>query len=236
MDRVEAESADVFYFGRLPKQPLVFSEGPPRGETTPADYGRVAVAAHFDLDRPMQEASVATSNSLTGAVIASAANTGRVCLRGLNVSLDTEIGQQFIADCARNTEGLLSDSEVKGKWALSDEDWLRLAANTPLLAAVRAERERRIVNSEAAREAAKRYFAKAPTVLGDILTDNQVSPRHRIEAARELRQVAGDGPDIASAAGEKVVITINLGADQKLVFEKEIARRPPSLSDDGEQP
>ena len=164
------------------------------------------------------------------------ANTASIRLRGVTVLLKTEIAHAFIADCARNTEGLLSDGDIKGKWALSDEYWVGLAANAPLLAAVRAERERRILSGDAAREAAQRYFAKAPTVLGDILTDNQVSPRHRIEAARELRQVAGDEPDTASGAGEKFVITINLGADEKLVFEKEIAPRPPSLSDDGEQP
>jgi hypothetical protein len=118
---------------------------------------------------------------------------------------------------------------------LTDEDWQRLADNAPLLQAVRAERERRIISGDAAREGAQRYFAKAPTVLGDILTDEQVSPRHRIEAARELRQVAGNGPDTVPGAGEKFVITINLGGDEKLVYEKEIAPRQPLPSeDDGE--
>ena len=63
--------------------------------------------------------------------------------------------------------------------------------------AVRAERERRILSGEAPKEAAQRHFTKAPAVLNDILTDEQVSPRHRIEAARELRQVAGSGPERA---------------------------------------
>jgi hypothetical protein len=37
-------------------------------------------------------------------------------------------------------------------------------------------------------------------------------------------------------AGEKFVITINLGADEKLVYEKEIAPWGPAPSDDGELP
>ena len=41
---------------------------------------------------------------------------GSVVLRGVSVSLDTEIGRAFIADCVRHIEGLLSDSEIKTKW------------------------------------------------------------------------------------------------------------------------
>ncbi|MFZ1950400.1 MAG: hypothetical protein WCF66_25175 [Pseudolabrys sp.] len=161
---------------------------------------------------------------------------GSVRLRDVSVSLDTDVGQAFVVDCCRHTEGLLSDSEIKSKWALSGEDWAGLGANTPLLGAVRAERERRVLSGAAAREAALRYFAQAPTVLSDILTDEQVSPRHRIEAARELRQVAGDRPDGASGADEKIVIKINLGGGEKLVFEKEIAPCEPAPSGDGELP
>ena len=63
---------------------------------------------------------------------------GSVRLRDVSVSLDNDVGQAFVVDCCRHTEGLLSDSEIKSKWALSDEDWVGLAANTPLLEAVRA--------------------------------------------------------------------------------------------------
>ena len=145
---------------------------------------------------------------------------GSVILRGVRVALDTDVGQAFIADCARNIEGLISDLEIKTKYELSDEDWERLASNAPLLRAVRAQRERRIFNGEAPREAAQRHFAKAPAILNNILTDEQVSPRHRIEAARELRQVAGSGPERAPRPGEKFIIMIDLGGDEKLVFEK----------------
>jgi hypothetical protein len=156
---------------------------------------------------------------------------GSVALRGVTVALDTDVGQAFVADCARHTEGLLSESEIKSKWALSGEDWVGLAANTPLLEAVRAERERRIRNGDAAREGAQRAFAKAPTVLGD--TDEQVSPRHRIEAARELRQAAAGG-DSPFTPRETFKIIIDLGGDNKLVFDKAMAPNKPSQSDDGE--
>ena len=163
----------------------------------------------------------------------SLANTGSVLLRGVTVALSTDVGQAFIADCARNTEGLMPDHEIKAKYELSEADWEQLAGNTPLLHAVRKERERRILSGEAAREAAQRHFVKAPNVLNRILTDEQVAPRHRIEAARELRQVVANGPDTPPRAGEKFVITINLG-DETHVYEKELPPPRPLPSDDGE--
>jgi hypothetical protein len=150
-------------------------------------------------------------------------NGGSVILRGVNTALDSDVGEAFIADCARHMEGLMSDLEIKTKYELSDEDWQQLASNTSLLHAVRAERDRRIHNGCAAREAAQWFFAKAPAILGQLLSDNLVSPRHRIEAARELRQAAGSGPNTGPGPDDKVVITIDLGGDEKLVYEKQLA-------------
>jgi hypothetical protein len=163
----------------------------------------------------------------------SASNT--VVLRAVRVALNSETGELFIADCARNTEGSLSELEIRTKYGLSDEDWMGLAGNAYLLSAIRAERDRRIANGDAVREAAQRHLAKAPDVLGGILTDEQVSPRHRIEAAKALRQVAGNDADTAHVPTEKFTIHIDLGADEKLVYQAEIASRPPLLADDGEQ-
>jgi hypothetical protein len=143
---------------------------------------------------------------------------GTVVLRGVTVPLDAAVGQGFILDCARNIEGLLSDQDIKSKYELSDSDWEQLATNTSLHRAVRAERERRILSGEAPREAAQTYFAKAPGVLRNILNNELVSPRHRIEAAKELRQAAGD--QIPAASGEKFTITIVFG-DVKHVIEAE---------------
>lgn len=180
----------------------------------------------------MREASKAVTP-----VTVDATKTGSVVLRGVTVALDSDVGQVFVADCTRNVEGLLPDSEIKNKYELSHQDWEQLASNTPLLYAVRAERARRISNSECAREAARLHFAKAPNVLNRILTDEQVAPRHRIEAARELRQVVDSGPDTAPGSGEKFTITINLGGGETQVFEKERTPRVALPSDDdGELP
>jgi hypothetical protein len=180
------------------------------------------------IDRPV----TTTANTSSGADLGPI-RAGSVILRGVVVDLGSDVGEAFVIDCARNTEGLIPDAEIRTKYGLSIEDWERLAGNAPLLQAVRAERERRIRNGDAAREVAQRHFAKAPTVLGDILNDNLVSPRHRIEAAKELREVAGNGPDAKPGTGDKFIITINLGGDEKLRFEKEVAPLAPLPPDEG---
>src|SRR5690242_12738749 len=95
---------------------------------------------------------------------------GSVRLRGVTVALDSDVGRTFIADRTRNTEGLLTDGEIKAKYELGDTDWAGLASNAPLLHAVRAERDRRIRSGEAAREAAQHHLAKAPGILNRLLT------------------------------------------------------------------
>ena len=45
-----------------------------------------------------------------------------VVLRDVRVALDSETGQLFIADCARNIEGLLCDLEIRSRYGLSNED------------------------------------------------------------------------------------------------------------------
>jgi hypothetical protein len=147
----------------------------------------------------MRGRSVSTEiKSIVPDAVVIAGDAGSVVFRGVTVALDTDVGQAFVIDCARNTEGLIPDAEIRNKYGLSAKDWDRLADNKPLLQAVRAERERRIRTGEAATESARHHYVKAPRVLGTILADDQIAPRHRIEAAKELRQAAGNGPETAA--------------------------------------
>jgi hypothetical protein len=148
-----------------------------------------------------------------------AAGDGTVVLRGTSVPLDTDVGNAFVVDCARHTEGLLTDDDVMAKWGIAPEGWAALEDNAPLLLAVRAERERRLTTGEAAKEAAQRQFAKAPNILGGILADAEISPRHRIEAARELRAAAATGAKEGRGQGERFSLTINLGAGESYVYD-----------------
>jgi hypothetical protein len=148
---------------------------------------------------------------------AAAAVMASVKLRGVDVALNTAVGAAFVGDCARHTERLLTADEIKRKWAIPDRDWERLADNATLLEAVRAERERRVRNGDAAREAAQRHFAQAPNVLGEILNDELVSPHHRIEAAKELRQAAAARDAQKGESSESFIVTIDLGGGEKIV-------------------
>jgi hypothetical protein len=161
------------------------------------------------------------------------AATGTVVIRGNHVSLDSDDGTDFIKNCARNVEGLLSESELKAKYQLSDDDWAGLAKNEQLLRAVRTEVDRRIANGECAREAALRHHARAPSILNEILQNETISPRHRIEAAKELRQLAGS-PRENNAPGEKFIINIDLGEGRRLVKEFEQSARIPGNEGDAQ--
>jgi hypothetical protein len=125
---------------------------------------------------------------------------------------DPNEDSEFITDCARYAEGLLSEKDVKKRHHFDDATWERLGENDALVERIEAEKLRRIRNGSTARERAQQLFATAPNVLGDILHGDAVSPRHKIESARELRQIAANGPETAPAA-DRFQIIINLDGD-----------------------
>ena len=141
-----------------------------------------------------------------------------------NASKDLIEDHEFITDCARYAEGVMSEQQVKKKYRFDDEKWGRLGEDDALVERIENEKIRRVRNGNAARERAQQIFITAPGVLGDILHDDSASPRHRIESARELRQIAANGPE-AAPAGDRFQITINLG-DEVLHFDKSIAIDP----------
>ena len=130
---------------------------------------------------------------------------------------------EFVTDCARYAEGLLSEKAVKKKYRFTDDVWQSLGDDEQLVEAIELEKTRRIRNGATARERAQQLFAKAPDVLGNILNDDSASPRHRIEASKELRTVAANGPE-ATPAAERFTITINLGADEKIRIDKALGK------------
>jgi hypothetical protein len=180
------------------------------------------------------KSAVAVGRTKAGDVVdPSAPSAGSITLRGVAVPLDGDVGREFVLDCTRHIEGLKSEADTKTKWGLTDARWVELATNCALLDLVRRERERRVANGLAAREAAQQQFAKVPSVLGSILNDGTVSPRHRIEAARELRHVAG--PEAADhRETERFTVVINLGNAKPFRFETEIEHPQQQVVEDGE--
>jgi hypothetical protein len=142
-----------------------------------------------------------------------------ITLRGVRVPLASDVGGAFVSDASRNKERLLSDQRLIEKYGLSMDAWKEIATIPAFKLAVAAEFERRVYNGDAARESAAKIFSEAPTVLGEILNDKQASPKHRIDAAKELRATANTGAEKAGNDADRFIITINLG-DDKLVFDK----------------
>jgi hypothetical protein len=136
-----------------------------------------------------------------------------IILGGAPVELDSAIGYQFVVDCVRAAEGLITDKELVEMYEISPADWQNIIKDTALARAIRAERDRRVRSGTAAREAAAQIFVRAPKIMGEILDDKQASPRHRIEASRELRATAIGGADAERPAdSERFVIKIDLSA------------------------
>jgi hypothetical protein len=126
---------------------------------------------------------------------------------------------EFISDLCRYAEGIFTEAAVKKKWHFDDVSWKSLGEDEALVEAIELEKTRRTRNGSTARERAQVLFAETPTVLGNILRDDGMSPRHRIEAAREIRQVAAN--EAENRAADRFVINIDLGADYKLTIDKE---------------
>jgi hypothetical protein len=170
----------------------------PRDRQLLGDLGRRTASSHRRL--------------ATGLMRSSKDDT--IVLHGKVTSLTSDIARRFITDATRSAEGLCSDDDLKQKYEITPADWKNIAENAALGREIKAEGERRIRSGQRAREAAQQHFVKAPTVLDSIMSDTKASPRHRIESARELRQVAigGDGAENAPDAGQPFIIRIDLSA------------------------
>src|SRR5215831_5640710 len=123
---------------------------------------------------------------------------------------------EFISDMARYMEEIYTEKFIRRKYGnLTDNEWLALGENDELVSAIELERARRVRDGSSAREQAQNLFATAPAVLGTILNDASASPRHRIESARELRQISANGPN-AAPENDRVIIKIDLTSDDRL--------------------
>jgi hypothetical protein len=146
-------------------------------------------------------------------------DTTTVTLRGVAVPLTSDVGGALVTDLARNKEQLFSDAQVIEKYDITPDHWHEITQSKAIRLAVNAEHERRMLNNDAAREAAAKFFTQAPSVLNGILQDPKAPPRQRIEASRELRATARAGDERPGDTPERVIVTINLGNDEKLVVD-----------------
>ena len=142
-----------------------------------------------------------------------------VDLHGQPAHLEDDL--EFVADCCRYAENILSEAAVKKKYHFDDATWENLGSNDALIEAIEAEKVRRIRNGSTKRERAQQLVVQAPDILGGIMLDASASPKHRIDSAKALDAFAANGPE-AAPASDRFQITINLGSDV-LHFDKSIA-------------
>ena len=145
-----------------------------------------------------------------------------VVLNGIETDLDSAIGRNFVTDCVRAGEGVITDSDLCLKYEIEPETLATITQNKNLIKAVRTKSEYRTRSGVSARELAAKIHARAPLVLGNILDDKSANARHKIECVRELRATATAGAHAEDNNAQRFVITINLGADHIQRYEKTI--------------
>jgi hypothetical protein len=134
---------------------------------------------------------------------------------------------EFIVDCARFAEGLVSEQAVRKKYRLDDTVWESLGNDDALVEKIEAEKLRRIRTGSFKREKSQQLVTKAPDILSGIMLDASASPKHQIDAAKTLDAFATPEPRAAHHdPDERFIITINLGNDEKLTFNKSIKPTP----------
>jgi hypothetical protein len=111
-----------------------------------------------------------------------------------------EDNQEFVVDCCRFAENILSEAAVKKKYHFDDATWERLGNNESLIEKIEAEKRRRIRDGSTKRERAQQLVVQAPDVLGGIMLDASASPKHRIDASKTLDAFAANGPEAAPAS------------------------------------
>src|SRR5262249_11921813 len=119
---------------------------------------------------------------------------------------------ELIENLARFADGTLTETQVKSRHHLSNEDWVALGESDKLVELVEAAKLRRIRSGATKREKAQNEIVDAPPILGGIMRDPNANERHRIDSIKTLDALASTGAE-AAGAGTRFEIIINLGAD-----------------------
>jgi hypothetical protein len=139
--------------------------------------------------------------------------------------------QDFILAMARYADGLATEAQIKKRFRFDDETWNRLGADDKLVEKIELEKARRCRTGETAREKAQAHFTTIPDELNKLVRDPSVSPRYKIDASRELRVCAANGPESTPATADRFQIIIRLDADTTLKFDKPLAIGPDDSKD-----
>ena len=129
---------------------------------------------------------------------------------------------EFVIDLARFSEGLFTEAAVRKKYHFDERTWESLGKDDALVERIEEEKLRRVRDGSFKRERSQQLVTKAPDILDTIMTDTKTSPKHKVDAIKTLDALAEGGPRAAHDDSDRVIITINLGGDEKLVFNKSV--------------
>lgn len=152
-----------------------------------------------------------------------------VVLHGREIALDSDEGRRFVSDCTKSAEqtGAMTDADIIDRWEISTSEWEALKSNVKLGRLIREEGRRRTASGARTRAAAQHHFTKSPDIL-DKIQSSAASPRHVVEAIRELRAISSSGDESPAAASELFSIVFHLGSDIERI-DKVVTPKPPQI-------
>lgn len=120
----------------------------------------------------------------------------------------------FTLDLCRFAEGLVTESAVRKRWRLGEEEWVALN-DDEFVRAVDELRTDRIRSGAYKRERAQQLIAeKGCSTLDKILSNDRSNDRHKIDAVKVLDGLAEGGPRAVHDDVDRVSVTINLGGGE----------------------
>src|SRR5215467_3125310 len=95
---------------------------------------------------------------------------------------DLKDNHEFISDCCRYNEGILSEAAVRKKWHFEAATWERLGDDDALVRAIEETKIQRIRSGAAKRELAQTHIIRGPGVLASIMDNPESNARHVVDA------------------------------------------------------
>ena len=162
---------------------------------------------------------------------------------------DLKDNHEFVSDCCRYNEGVLSEAAVRKKWHFDAATWELLGSDDELVRAIEEAKIHRVRSGAAKRERAQQHIIRGVDVLSKIMDDPQANARSRVDSIKALDTLADQGPRHAAAEQGRFIIKIDLSADTKakglesdpadiLIYEAAVRPNtpqelPPPRKDDG---
>jgi hypothetical protein len=128
---------------------------------------------------------------------------------------DLKDNREFVSDCCRYSEGVLSEAAVRKKWHFDAATWELLGSDDALVRAIEETKIHRIRSGAAKRERAQQHIVRGVDVLSKIMDDPMANARSRVDSIKALDALADPGPQHAAVEQDRIIIRIDLGADTR---------------------